>query len=366
MKILILSTNADEAGAPRHVETIVNGLEDKFQFILVFGESGPVSDRILRRGHVVHILKEMRTAISPIKDLIALIKLLILVVNCRPDVIHCHSAKAGMLGRMTAALSCIPWIYTVHGWGWRGLPKAKGVIITAIERLLKYVPYGTYIFVARDVLNEAIKVVGVENKKVEVIYNGTPDIGVRVRKNDQKSYTIMMPARVSPAKDHVSLISSFELLDEDASRLLLCGAGTDTEDFIAVARVLAPKRFLQISFLGQRSDMGEIYSQCDVVALISKFEALPLSIIESMSCNLPIIATAVGGVPELISHGINGTLVKPGGIDEIVDALRKYKNPSVRTHHGYNARRTYEKFFTERAMLASITNTYHARGRRAK
>lgn len=166
MKILLISTNADEAGAPKHVETIVNGLKDNFEFILVFGDNGPVSDRLRDHGHIVHVIKEIRTEISPFRDLVALAKVLRLIFIYKPQIIHCHSAKAGMIGRMAALFSNKHWIYTVHGWGWRGLGKVKGIIITFTEKLLKHVPRGFYIYVAKDVLSDAVKVVGI--KKIMV------------------------------------------------------------------------------------------------------------------------------------------------------------------------------------------------------
>lgn len=172
----------------------------------------------------------------------------------------------------------------------------------------------------------------------------------------------MMPARVSSAKDHASLISAFELLNKDESCLILCGTGTDDVEFIKLAKTLAPKRFSQIAFIGQQSDINEIYSQCDVIALISKFEALPLSIIEAMSCNKAIIATEVGGLPELIDNGVNGTLVKPKSVDDIATALVKYSNPLNRIFDGNNARIAYENFFTEKSMLSSVSQIYRSHG----
>jgi glycosyltransferase involved in cell wall biosynthesis len=361
LKILIVSTNADEAGAPRHVETIVRGLASNFNFIIVFGETGPVSDRLLSSGHQVHIVEQMRTAINPIKDIIALVRLFFLVIKYRPDLIHCHSAKAGMLGRIAAFVSRRPWIYTVHGWGWRGLSRLKSNIIVVIECLLKGAGQGRFIFVAKDVMEDAKRVVGIDRNMGMVVYNGVPRIELNLLPNSNE-FTIMMPARVSSAKDHKSLILGFELLDCVSSRLLLCGSGTDDPEFIAFAKHLAPTAFGRISFLGQHSNIGDIYSRCDVVALISNFEALPLSVIEAMSCGKPIIATSVGGIPELIESETNGILVRPNCVDDIVEALTRYKDREVRAKHGKLAKICYEERFTDKAMLTLISNIYHSLG----
>lgn len=361
MKIFILSTNADEAGAPRHVEIIANGLKSDFHFILVFGESGPVSERLKHSGHTVHIIKEMRTAINPAKDLIAFLKISTLIYKYQPDIIHCHSAKAGMLGRISAFLFRKKWLYTVHGWGWRGASTFTKKIVILIETILRKVPFGFYIFVAEDVMNDALHILKIKSQRGTVIYNGVSEIEAKFPlEND--ALTVMMPARVSSAKDHRSLISAFEQINDSNMKLLLCGAGTETSEFKEFTKMLAPHNFESISFLGQRSDIQKIFEQSHIVALISNFEALPLSIIEAMSCSRAIIATSVGGIPELIADQDNGILVRPNSIGDIVDALTKLKDDRVRVELGSAARITYEERFTKNAMLSSTARIYLALG----
>ena len=359
IKILLVSTNADEAGAPRHVEAIVNGLESEFCFILVFGEDGPVSTRLKRRGHTAYVIKEMRTAISPVKDLIALIKITKLVCKHQPDIVHCHSAKAGMLGRIAAFLCGKKWLYTVHGWGWRGVSKVTKKLVILMETILSKLPRGSFIFVANDVMNDATNILGLKANQGVVVYNGVAPITTILPKTIN-GLVIMMPARVSTAKDHQSLMSAFERFNDEDARLILCGGETDSPEFISLAKTLAPRSNKNISFLGQRSDISEIYSQSNVVALISHFEALPLSIIEAMSCAKPVIATNVGGIPELITNGVNGILVRPSDVDDIVEAFTRYKNEQVRIEYGKHAKITYEDRFTDKSMLTSVSKIYHS------
>lgn len=359
MKILIISTNADEAGAPRHVEAIVNGLESDFQFLLIFGESGPVSDRLKLRGHTVHIVSEMRTTINPIRDLVALFRITKLILKYQPDLVHCHSAKAGMLGRISSFLSGKKWLYTVHGWGWRGMPTLTKKLIIFIEAILSKLPRGFYIFVARDVMNEASNVLKIKPQKGVVIYNGVSAVNA-ARPSANGPLIVMMPARVSSAKDHQSLISAFELVNSKDMRLLLCGAGTDTPEFIEFAKSLAPNAFEFISFLGQRSDIQSVYADSHVIALISNFEALPLSIIEAMSCSRAVVATNIGGIPELITNGVNGLLVRPKCVSDIAEAIKRYSDERVRIVIGDQAKITYDELFMENTMLVSIAKTYRS------
>jgi glycosyltransferase involved in cell wall biosynthesis len=365
LKVLIIVTNSDEAGAPRHVETIVNGLRDEFQFISVFGETGPVSDRLQRQGDIVHVIREMRTTINPAKDLVALFKIARLVLKYQPDIIHCHSAKAGMLGRICAFLCRKNWLYTVHGWGWRGVSTFAKKLITSIESVLSKLPRGYYIFVAQDVMTEGLSVLKLSPLRGSVIYNGVSPIDVQLPSTNNP-FVVMMPARVSSAKDHESLISAIESINDPSIRLLLCGTGTDTPEFIKLATLLAPNTYESISFMGQRSDMQHIYLRAHVVALISNFEALPLSILEALSCSRAVIATNTGGIPELIETGINGILVRPNCVDDITIALIRCRDEKFRIELGKQAKKAYEERFTDQAMLQSIALIYRSIGQKSK
>jgi glycosyltransferase involved in cell wall biosynthesis len=108
--------------------------------------------------------------------------------------------------------------------------------------------------------------------------------------------------------------------------------------------------------------MDVILSKCHIVALISNFEALPLSIVEAMSCSRAIIATNVGGIPELIKSGLNGILVRPNYVDDVVKALTKCKDEQLRLSFGARAKLIYEERFTDKSMLTSISNTYRSLG----
>jgi glycosyltransferase involved in cell wall biosynthesis len=359
MKVMLIVTNADESGAPKHVEAIARGLSPYLEFIVVLGERGPVARRISSHGIECCVIPQMRTEISPLKDFVAAYKLVRLIARHKPDLVHCHSTKAGMVGRIAAAVCGRKWLYSVHGWGWRGLSRWKAATVLLVERLLSKLPGGFYLFVANDVRRQAPFKVGLDDRRGVVVYNGVRRVTFG-QKNDG-GLSIVMPARVCGAKDHETLLKAFETLDDRSSRLVLCGRGTNSKEFQLLARRLAPKSSDRIALLGEVSNMDAIYQQCNVFVLSSHFEALPLSIIEAMSAGLAIIASSVGGVPELIDTGSSGTLVPPGSEKDLVEALRQYKNPLVRNRHASNAQRAYEERFSEQSMLNEILKIYQSR-----
>lgn len=357
MKILILSTNADEAGAPRHVEALINSLRQKHEFLAVFGESGPVLERLRQSGASVSILEGMRSKFSPIDDMLALKDLIKIVRTFKPDIIHCHSAKAGFLGRIAALSTGTYWVYTVHGWGWRGLSRIKGLFIKSIEKILSYQRNGSYIFVSESVRQDARKHLWMNRKNFSVVYNGAEQKTLK-KHSGSANYKILMPARVCAAKDHESVIRAFEQTNDPAAQLILCGSGTDSDQFRKLINIWAPTKHAQVRTEGEVSDMDRLYRETDVVALISNFEALPLTIIEAMGFKKPVIATAIGGIPELIQTGETGILVSWASIDEIASAMRCYKDKALREKHAEKAFIEFNKSFTINSMAQKTDEIY--------
>jgi len=358
MKILILSTNSDLAGVPRHIQQIALGLSSTIDFIFVFGQSSFLSQILHNHGHRVFVIDGMTSNINPLSDLVSMFKLLMIVLNTKPDIIHCHSTKAGMIGRIVALFTHTKWLYTVHGWGWRGLSDSIQAVVIYIEKILSMVPRGFYIFVARDVMNQSYNILNINPKRCIVIHNGvSKPILQQYPSNDELQ--ILMPARVCSAKDHSTLLKAFELFRNPQSRLVFCGHGTNSSEFISLAKSLAPLMFDNISFCGPCYNMNPLYSRADIVALTSHFEALPMVIIEAFSCSKAVVATNVGGISELITSGKNGLLVRHGNVGDVVDALTFFSVSETRSAFGLRAFESFQRCFSQEQMIESLYSVYH-------
>jgi glycosyltransferase involved in cell wall biosynthesis len=334
----------------------MKGLKTKVAFSAVFGADGPVAKDLRNEGFEVDIIPELRSKIHFTKDLQATIALLGLVKKRGPDIIHCHSTKAGLIGRIVASRLKLPCIFTVHGWGWRGLNIVTSLAGFLTEWMLARTTNARYIYVSKSVCQVAEKYLRIPSKNGRVIYNGASAVP-RSKHSEKTSMQIIMCSRVSPAKDHKSLIMAFEMTNVSA-RLVLCGGGTEGEKFRALAKKWAPSRFEDISFLGERSDVRELIASSDVLAQISHFEALPLSIIEAMGSSLPVIATNVGGVAELIDHEKNGILVNRGNIAEIAEAIQRLSDITFRENLADKASTKHQSVFSEQTMLRETHRYY--------
>ncbi len=362
-KILYISTNSDEAGAPRHVETLVVALSGKYQVFCIFGEAGPVMSRLVARKIPVMVVNELRNKISPINDFISLAKVILFVVQNKISILHCHSAKAAMIGRLAATLSNTACVCTIHGWGWRGMSFLKGWLVKTIENILWRICRSDYIFVSKSVMAEAIAEFGESRSNVYTIYNGIPDIPFELlrcqRRNlcDPKVIKIIMPARVCSAKDHRTILMAFQKLDS-RYRLLLCGNGTQNVEFKEAAEKIVNSAIHRVEFIGETSEIDSYYRQADIFVLVSNFEALPISIIEAMGFGLPIIASNVGGNSELLVDGESGFLIPPKDVNGLIERIKILESPEIRFQMGSNARKRFEKNFGVDSMAKKVGYCY--------
>ncbi len=355
MKIIFVCTNSDLAGAPIHVRGLILGLQGKADIKAIFGEHGPIVDYLESVGVQCKVLSRMRSSISPLNDLIVLFQLVKLLKFNKPDIVHLHSAKAGMLGRLACIFTKTPWVYTVHGWGWRGFGKFKSSLLFFIEKILSFSFNGFYIYVSKSVEDDGINKLKIDKSRSRVIFNGVDAVGFVVEPIGP--LRILMAARISNAKDHETLIRAFECLTFP-SILVLCGEGTNSDEFKKMALTWAPRRSADIEFLGVCVDVPSLLQSINIFSLISNFEALPISIIEAMAGNRAVIASDVGGVSELIDNNVNGLIVPKGGIQELINGFVKLENNEFRAYLAKNAHLRYQSTFTMNCMITNVWDVY--------
>ncbi|PJA26297.1 MAG: hypothetical protein CO189_11670 [candidate division Zixibacteria bacterium CG_4_9_14_3_um_filter_46_8] len=259
------------------------------------------------------------------------------------DIVHTHS---GCWTKVAAACSYIPQIkviYTEHG---RTFPESRLQVLQdriAIRSTHKVVAVG------EPLRKYLINRVGLPAEKVVTIHNGIDterfkpsEEGKRVR--DEFGYkddevVIAIVARLAPVKDHRYLIEAFRILLQRCpqARLLIIGDGPLREklDFMVESYNLGE----QIHFAGDRNDVDRILTGMDVATLSSQSEGISLTLLEAMSAELPVVATAVGGNITIIKDGINGFLVEVNDINTYADLLTRLTQSSdLRRRIGKEAR----------------------------
>lgn len=290
MKILQIITLSELGGAQSVVINLANKLNELGNTVIVAaGEGDGKMFSLLHENITCVQLKHLKHALSPLHDFLALFELHKLFRKFKPDIIHLHSSKAGMLGRISLPKHKI--VYTVHGFDSIRITYRK---FLPIERLMQYrckAIVGVSIYDEQNLLAEKI------THGVCHIYNGLfkPDLSqIKDFKEFQTTKKIILSiARVSPPKKHDLFIEVSRLLPE--YEFIWIGNQTPIESGLS-----------NCHFIGNIINAGAYCNKADIFMLPSNYEGMPMVILEAMSCGKPIIASHVGGISEIVKNGENG------------------------------------------------------------
>ena len=359
MKIAYLITRMDElGGAQVHVRDLSLWLKGQGHEPMVFsGWPGKISDFLQHQGVAYGEIPDLERPINPLKDLKALYQIYRALRFTKPDVLSCHSSKAGLLGRIAAKLAGVPVVFTAHGWAFtEGVPDKERKLYEKIEKFAAL--FSDHIITVSEYDRDlALKVGIAAPEKITAIHNGMPDRKPAVRKNHTNPPSLMMVARVGPQKDHARLLRALWGCTDLEWTLQIIGGGDDIE-----LRVLAEQMEIadRISFLGERADVPDLMDRdADIYLLISNWEGLPRSILEAMRSGLPVIASDVGGVKECVLHGETGLVVPPGQDQPLMLALRELiLDRQGQRDMGAAGRAHFEKNFSFLAMAQATLAVY--------
>ncbi len=225
----------------------------------------------------------------------------------KPDVIHTH---------LHAAIYALPWfmfhrknrrVHTVHNMALAEFGRAHRILQGLAYRHVNVVP----VAISHIVQGEITKEYHLEPEKVPIIYNGIDiaKFSPKIHMKTQGLYTIMNVASLTKRKNQALLIEAFNLVLKQKANVKLVFVGDGEEKSSLQSLAEKYKISDRVEFVGITSEVQKWLSKADIFVLCSFFEGLPLSIIEAMAVGLPVIGTAVGGVPDIIEDGVNGFLV---------------------------------------------------------
>jgi glycosyltransferase involved in cell wall biosynthesis len=364
VKILYVITAAEFGGASLHVLQLMEHMAKQGHEVgLVAAPESRLMEKAKALGVKIFSNPHFVRPIRPWKDFRALWPVFQAIRAFDPDIVHAHSTKAGYAARFACAILRKRVIFTAHGWAFtegRGLMARK--LLALAERLAAKITL-KIICVSRHDRELALQWKVARPEQLVVIHNGIdpePFLeadGASLRKelelHDEPVLTFV--GRLAPPKDPLTLIDAVKRLSKGI--LLVVGGGelrSQVESHITENHL--EKR---VKLLGQRSDIPQILEASDVFVLSSRWEGLPYTIIEAMMAGLPVVATKVGGVPELVENGVTGFLVPPKDPETLAQALQKLiEDPELRKRMGRAGREKALREFTLDRMLHETERVY--------
>jgi glycosyltransferase involved in cell wall biosynthesis len=355
MKILYLITKSERGGAQIHVLDLLRTLRDHIEPVVACGEDGFLLEECRKLGIEVHIVPELVHPIRPLQDARAVWAVSSLLRRCCPDIIHGHTGKAGLIARAAGLLTRTPAFYTVHSWSFVGTGQLTSSFAVWLERVMRFAG-GTVIEVCRSNFEMARRRSVVNPTRHLMIWNGMPDTPYRATSDPQRPARILMAARFIAAKGHSLLLHALAGI-EQPWQLTLAGDGPNRFPMEQLSQQLGIRE--RVTFTGDTDQVDSLLAASDIFVLPSRYESLPLSIIEAMRAGLPVIATHVGGVSELVTDGVTGYLVPHSDVSGMRERLRELiTSPENRSRMGHLGRLRYERDFRVEVMAGAVLALY--------
>jgi glycosyltransferase involved in cell wall biosynthesis len=288
-------------------------------------EEGFVGDYLRKHGVRPVFAPAMRRPIAPARDLRALFQLMALMQRHRPTIVHTHTTKAGVLGRLAARLCGVPIVvHTFHGTvleGYFSRDANQGLL--AVERTLASVTDALIVLspTLRDQVIDQYRIA--DPTKIHLMPPAL-DLAALLespRRTGRLRAELGLPAevplvgavaRLAPIKNHDLLLQAFVRLDDRRGHrphLVIAGDGELADELRQKVAVLGVAD--RVHFLGWRFDLANLYADFDVVAMMSRNEGTPLAVIEAMAAGVPVVATAVGGLRDVAGERPFGEIVAP-------------------------------------------------------
>jgi len=380
MKIVFVAYKSDISGGERVLLDLAACLKQRGHEVLAVSPApGPLPEALQALGAPVEIIPFGKTY-----DFGAVFRLTRFLRRRRPDVLHSHSMLTSILCRPAGALARVPVsISTEHltmelargGRGKGRVERAKARYYRLLDNLTSRFNQAV-VAVSQAVKDDLIEQ-GMEESRVVVIRNGIeippcdPAAGLRLRAElmiAPGAPVVGSVGRLSPQKDYPTFLSALRLTASEfpAARFLIAGEGPLQASLIQQSLRLGLEG--KIFFLGHRRNLSQVYSALDVFVLSSRWEGLPLVVLEAMAAGKPVVATAVPGTAEAMVEGKTGFLVALGDHSALADKIQRLlSDGELRRRMGEAGRRRVEREFDRERMVDEHEKLYRlpaAAGRR--
>ena len=340
---------------------------------------GRLTEATRSEGMTVHLVSQMGREVNLLLDLAAVVQLTKLIRRHGFDLVHTHNSKAGFIGRLAARRAGVPLtIHTVHGFAFHDAESAlRRMAFRILERVAARWCDGM-IFISKPLLDWAAREGIGTGIPSAVIYSGIDLDAFRSADatNFRRRYGIAearlvvgMVSKLWEGKGHEVLLRAWKGALEAARvapepLLLIVGEGP----LEAKLRRLVTAHHLDSSvlFAGFQSDVPAVTAALDAAVLPSLFEGMGRVVLEAMAAGKPIIASDVGGIPDLVRHGENGLLVPPGDHESLRQALVEIMTrPELRRRLGSSGWGGFQREYTSSHMVEQIHRFYEQIGNSA-
>lgn len=355
------------AGAEVHLLTLLTYLVrlDKFECSVILFNEGRLAEELRKLSLSVSVISEKRH-----NHVVIAYRLAKVFQHGRPDIVHTHKYKDSILATMAARCVGVPHVIrVVHGMPepFNGLRNANMFLYTMVDRLVMGRLVARIIAVSSDIERALVRTYGTD--RIVRIHNGIDLDVVRVRtpRSDKRKEWNFSGAvtlvgtvgRLVPVKGHTVLLDALQILHQSnrTVNLLIVGDGPLRGHLEAEVRRLGLEQFVR--FAGHQADAYDFINMMDVFVLPSLHEGIPMVLLEALALQRPVVATRVGGIPEVIEHGRTGLLAEPSDATSLARLIQRIVEDSpMAVSMGKAGRTRVEEEFTALTMAGKTADLY--------
>ena len=357
--VLFFSTSSGPGGAERVVSNLAAALDsDSFRPLVCLFRPGWLKDQCDRHGIPTYVIPN-----KGILDLSWLLSFFRLIKEERVSIIHAHEFDAIVHGTMAAFFARVPVVATMHGKNYFWEKAGRRTAYRLVSR------YAKMVAVSQDLKEFVIERVGIPSERIRVIYNGI-DQHPLVHASDVKQclneleltddqQVVGAVGSLYPVKGHRYLLEAIPSVVEQCpqARFVIVGRGDQEKVLIEQVKRLGIGKYVR--FLGLRQDIPRLLSIMDVFVLPSLSEGLSVATLEAMAAGKPVIATRVGGNPELVLQDETGLLVPSQDAQALATNItRILQDREFARHLGTNGLKRVQAFFDMQTMAANYQHLY--------
>ncbi len=355
MKILQIIPVFDMGGAETMCENLCVALHRKGHQVIavsLYTKTTPITRRLDAAGVPIVYLNK-RLGFDPA----VIMRLIRLFGKEKPEVVHTHTYASRYA--LPAAVLCgvRKRVHTIHSVAQREASAVGKLVNGMLFRGFRVVP----VALSREIQATVQEVYKLTSDRIPVVFNGV-DLTSCIPREDYaqhgETFTVLHIGRFAPVKNHELLLRTFAAAASrcPALRLRLIGDG----ELLAPMQALAAELGVEdrVEFLGQQSNVYPYLHEADCFVLPSRYEGLPMTLIEAMGMGLPIAASRVGGIPDMITDQVDGLLVEPAEEAWLRAVNALYHDTMLRKRLGRNAR-TRATFFSAEKMAQGYLSIYH-------
>ncbi|MFY7652485.1 MAG: glycosyltransferase family 4 protein [Chitinophagaceae bacterium] len=357
MKLLHIITSLDKLyGAQRHVlECVKTQLQQGFECYVITGKKGTTSQMVEQLGVTVFEIPLINNSYNIFSNYRAVFAVQNKITELSPNLVIAHSSKAGLLSRLACFHVRVPNLFTVHGWSFeKGTPFIQRFFGKLSEKwLVKYSDW--YHCVSQQTADYGFKHLQLPPQKVLIAPNLHSMAAITLMPPKRHNKVIMV-AEMRKQKNHLLVIDAWKLLVEKKSfvpELLFIGDGKERKQ---IEKAIEKKGLTNyITIIGETNQVSAYYQNCDVVVLVSRYEGLPLTLIEALQHGKPVVASKVGGNETIVKDGKNGFLLSENNATSLANYIEElYQNPQLMAAMGEEGLAHYKNYFAREQLAEQM------------